>query len=171
MLFRTFSPWLEDIDTFQCSFHSFPHWPLQNCQNYISMYHCPPPPQWSSKWTSLNFFKEKIKMCGKWPKRPPFLRLRELKCIQIDWKPNSTPFWPFKVLGSSTRSWDNIVLRGATLKTENVKFIFETVLKWTCYLWKIYLFDNWVQPCPFKVTYKNFKSLKLYPGMPNVYIG
>ena len=45
MLFRTFSPRLEDIDTFQCSSDSFLHWPhisgcVQNCQNYISMYHC-----------------------------------------------------------------------------------------------------------------------------------
>ena len=47
MLFRTFSPRLEDIDTFQCSSDSFPHWPhisgcVQNCQNYISMYRCSP---------------------------------------------------------------------------------------------------------------------------------
>ena len=27
MLFRTFSPGLEDFDTFQCSSNSFPHWP------------------------------------------------------------------------------------------------------------------------------------------------
>ena len=47
MLFRTFSPGLEDIDTFQCSSDCFPHWPhisgcFQNCQNYILMYHCSP---------------------------------------------------------------------------------------------------------------------------------
>ena len=47
MLFRTFYPRLEDIDTFQCNSDSFPHWPhisgfVQNCQNYISMYHCSP---------------------------------------------------------------------------------------------------------------------------------
>ena len=47
MLFRTFSPQLEDLDTFQCSFNSFPHGPhisgcVQNCQNYISMYRCSP---------------------------------------------------------------------------------------------------------------------------------
>ena len=47
MLFRTFSPQFEDIDTFQCSSDSFPHWQhilgcVQNCHNYISMYHCSP---------------------------------------------------------------------------------------------------------------------------------
>ena len=47
MLFRTFSPRLEDIDTFQCSSDSFSHWPnisgcVQSCQNYILMYHCSP---------------------------------------------------------------------------------------------------------------------------------
>ena len=47
MLFRTFSLQLEDIAAFQCSSDSFPHWPhisgcVQNCRNYISMYHCSP---------------------------------------------------------------------------------------------------------------------------------
>ena len=47
MIFRTFSPRLEDIGTFQCSSDSFPHRPhisgcVQNCQNYISMYCCSP---------------------------------------------------------------------------------------------------------------------------------
>ena len=47
MQFRTFSPQLEDNDTLKCSSDSFPHWPhisgcVQNCQNYISMYHCSP---------------------------------------------------------------------------------------------------------------------------------
>ena len=47
MLFWTFSPLGEDNDTFQCSSDSFPHRPhisgcVQNCQNYISMYHCSP---------------------------------------------------------------------------------------------------------------------------------
>ena len=47
MLFRRFSPRLEEIDTFQCSSDSFPHWPhisgyVQNCQNYILIYHCSP---------------------------------------------------------------------------------------------------------------------------------
>ena len=47
MLFRTFSQRLEDIDTFQCSFNSFPHWPyisgcVQNWQNYILIYRCSP---------------------------------------------------------------------------------------------------------------------------------
>ena len=42
MLFRTFSPRLEDIDT--CSSDSFPHISgcVQKCQNYISMYCCSP---------------------------------------------------------------------------------------------------------------------------------
>ena len=47
MLFRIFYPGLEDIDTFQCSSDSFPHWPhisgcVQIWQNYISMSHCSP---------------------------------------------------------------------------------------------------------------------------------
>ena len=47
MLFRTFSPRLEDIDTFQWSSDSFPHWPhisgcVKNCQNYFSIYRCSP---------------------------------------------------------------------------------------------------------------------------------
>ena len=29
----------------------------------------------------------------------------------MDWKSNSTPFWPFKVLCSSTRGWDTILFR------------------------------------------------------------
>ena len=32
------------------------------------------------------------KIHAKGPKRPPFLRLRELKCIKMDWKSSSTPF-------------------------------------------------------------------------------
>ena len=45
MLFRTFSLQLEDIDTFQCSSESFPHWShisgcVQNCQIYILMHDC-----------------------------------------------------------------------------------------------------------------------------------
>ena len=47
MIFRTFSPRLEDNNTFQFSSARFPHWSnisgcVQNCQNYIAMYHCSP---------------------------------------------------------------------------------------------------------------------------------
>ena len=47
MLFRTFSPRLDDNDTFQYSSDSFQNLPyisgcVQNCQNYISMYCCSP---------------------------------------------------------------------------------------------------------------------------------
>ena len=38
------------------------------------------------------FFSKRPKICGKRPKRPQFSRLRELKCFQMDWKSNSTPF-------------------------------------------------------------------------------
>ena len=45
--FRTFSPRLENNDTSKCSFDSFAHTlgyvvNLENCQNYIEMYQCPP---------------------------------------------------------------------------------------------------------------------------------
>jgi hypothetical protein len=35
------------------------------------------------------YFLERPKKCGKRPERPP---LRELKCFEMDWKSNSTPF-------------------------------------------------------------------------------
>ena len=45
--FRTFSPRLENNDTLKCSSDSFAHTlryvvNVENCQNYIEMYHCPP---------------------------------------------------------------------------------------------------------------------------------
>ena len=47
ILFRTFSPRLEDNDTLNCSFDNLPYWPyisgfLQKCQNYVLMNHCSP---------------------------------------------------------------------------------------------------------------------------------
>ena len=46
-LFRTFSPRLENNDTSKCSSDSFAHTlryvvNVENCQNYIEMYQCPP---------------------------------------------------------------------------------------------------------------------------------
>ena len=75
----------------------------------------------------LPFRKEKNskkpKICGKRHKRTPFLRLRELKWFWIDWKSNSTPFWPFRVIGSSTRSWDNILFRRCNIKNKKCDII------------------------------------------------
>ena len=44
---RIFSPQLENNDILKCSSHSFAHTlryvvNVENCQNYIEMYHCPP---------------------------------------------------------------------------------------------------------------------------------
>ena len=46
-IFRTFSPQLENNDTLKCSSDSFAHTlryvvNVENCQNYIEMYQCPP---------------------------------------------------------------------------------------------------------------------------------
>ena len=48
----------------------------------------------------------KPKICGKSPKITPFLRLRQLKCFQMDWKSNSIPFCPVKMCNIKNNKCD-----------------------------------------------------------------
>ena len=94
------------------------------------------------------------KICGeKRPKIQPFLPPKRAKMFFNGLNIKFYPILTFKVLGSSTRSWDTILFIHETLKTTNVTFCFETVLNRTFYLWKNCLIDQGVQQCPFRVPY------------------
>ena len=90
----------------------------------------------------------------------------------MDGKSNSTAFWRFKVICSSTRSWDTVLYRRAIKNKE-----WDILLWYGVDLWKKYLLYQGVHICPFRVPYKIWRlpdyrlPITNYPVRLNVRVG